>query len=234
MLSFAILLIFLFIFICSDERHHRDLSFCLGQLPLTDRSIVNLHTHLESYIHAIAHDAVYDNMKAIFAKFRVNKGVMADDTKLLLDEMESKMKVQREKGIAGRKNSEEENGDAGEGGNAPATADDGDRSDFEAPPPPPPTTGRRGRGRPGRKVVEEAIVSSRSRRGAAVQSKKAVREPPPPVMPSTRSTRSRNSSATAAAAAKPALNSRAARVRRVIESESSEDDNDDDTYDFDE
>lgn len=89
----------------SDERYHRDLSFCLGQLPLTPKSVINLHLHLNCFIHAVTQDAIFDNIKTIFSRF-ASTTLSVEDKKTcdaLLKEMTEKMQAQRDLGIDKKK-----------------------------------------------------------------------------------------------------------------------------------
>ncbi|KAH9397082.1 Ncapd2p [Tyrophagus putrescentiae] len=209
----------------NDERQHRDLSFCLSQLTLTERSLFNLHSNLPCFLHAVTQDAIFDNFKAIFSKF--SSSPLQDVNKSLLEEMLAKMTEQRNRGIAQDKKASGEGAadDADAAGDVAAAA--AGNSDSEAVPL---VGGRRGRPRKANVIIEEQ-ASARPRRGG-----RGREQPPPPSPPPTRTRPTRARASKAGTATKM---SRAERRRRAVESESEEEEEEEeedneDTYDFDE
>ncbi|XP_062895773.1 condensin complex subunit 1 [Mobula hypostoma] len=70
------------------ERQHRDLAFCLGLLPGTDRVLRRLQENLDCLADKLQHDAVYQQLMALVGKMR--RG-LRPEFKVLVDEFEQKI-----------------------------------------------------------------------------------------------------------------------------------------------
>lgn len=53
---------------CEDEKHWRDLAYCLAQLSCTDKGLKKLIELFPKYQHALGDEEVVEHFKAIVAK----------------------------------------------------------------------------------------------------------------------------------------------------------------------
>ena len=93
----------------SDERIWRDLSYCLSQLQYNDRAMINLMNNFSFFANTLYCDIIFDNFMAILNNARKN-GTIKSESKVMLDEMESRMKEIRTKS----KSNDEQNGNVNE------------------------------------------------------------------------------------------------------------------------
>ncbi|KAH9529690.1 Ncapd2p [Dermatophagoides farinae] len=89
----------------TDERIWRDLSYCLSQLQYNDRAMINLMNNFSFFANTLYCDIIFANFMAILNNARKN-GTIKSESKVMLDEMESRMKEIRTKS----KSNDEQNG----------------------------------------------------------------------------------------------------------------------------
>ncbi|OTF73655.1 condensin complex subunit 1-like protein, partial [Euroglyphus maynei] len=89
----------------TDERIWRDLSYCLSQLQYNDRAMINLMNNFSCFANSLYCDIIFDNFMTILNNARKN-GTIKSESKIVLDEMESRMNEIRSKA----KSNDEQNG----------------------------------------------------------------------------------------------------------------------------
>ncbi|XP_030313677.1 condensin complex subunit 1 isoform X1 [Calypte anna] len=79
------------------ERQHRDLSYCLTLLPLTDRGLQKLQDNFDCYADKVQDPAVYSCFQTVLARFRRTGG--KPETKALAEELEQKLFASHNRGL---------------------------------------------------------------------------------------------------------------------------------------
>ncbi|XP_027201772.2 CAP-D2 condensin subunit [Dermatophagoides pteronyssinus] len=80
----------------TDERTWRDLSYCLSLLHYNDRAMINLMNNFSCFANSLYCNIIFDNFMTILNNTRKG-GSIKSESKIMLDEMESRIKEIRSK-----------------------------------------------------------------------------------------------------------------------------------------